>query len=171
MLSLSRAVASAAASAAAVASPARGMSALAGFKAVNEPCLGFLPGSKERTDLEAALLVSLRNRISGRRKRRKMRKKSRSLPSLSPSLPTSPFCFFPFLPFLLSPSTSLYARSLPRIFSFLLCHPPFPCHPFLSLPCLPRFPIFHAFPALFPALCLLLHAIRRCRLRAKTFRS
>ena len=57
MLSLSRTVAAAAASLTGGATPARAMSALANFKAVNEPCLGFLPGSKERTDLEAALQV------------------------------------------------------------------------------------------------------------------
>jgi len=55
MLSLSRTIAAAAASVSGGAAPARAMSALANFKAVNEPCLGFLPGSKERTDLEAAL--------------------------------------------------------------------------------------------------------------------
>merc|ERR1712142_714971 len=54
MLSLSRTIAAAAASVSGGAAPARAMSALANFKAVNEPCLGFLPGSKERTDEEAA---------------------------------------------------------------------------------------------------------------------
>ena len=60
MLSFSRSIAAAAAAAVSGnggASSARTMSALAGFKAVNEPCLGFLPGSKERNDLEGALLV------------------------------------------------------------------------------------------------------------------
>ena len=61
MLSFSRSIAAAAAAAVGGGGGGgtRAMSALANFKAVNEPCLGFLPGSKERNDLEGALQVTL----------------------------------------------------------------------------------------------------------------